>query len=159
MLVTFDMVARYLRTRGYQLRYVRNITDVDDKIIHRAAERHESYDALAERFIEHMHEDCARLNIQAPDQEPRATRHIADMQRMIQILLDKKLAYIGKSGDVLYDVSEKTDYGRLAKRNLAEMRAGARVEINADKDDPFDFVLWKLAKPGEPAWPSPWGIS
>lgn len=157
MLVTFDMVARYLKYSGFKLKYIRNITDIDDKIIHRAAEQGESYAVFSERFIEAMQEDCAALNMISPAQEPRATAYIAEMQAMISTLIQKGLAYVGTRGDVLYDVSKKTDYGRLSKRHLEDLRAGARVAIDAEKDDPFDFVLWKLAKPGEPAWPSPWG--
>lgn len=157
MLVVFDMVARYLRARGYRLTYVRNITDIDDKIIRRAAENGESIDALTERFIAATHEDERALGILPPDHEPRATQHIDGILRMIQTLIDKGAAYPADNGDVYYDVSEFEAYGKLSGKNPADLRAGARVEVDEAKADPLDFVLWKAAKPGEPAWDSPWG--
>ncbi|MFZ5532298.1 MAG: cysteine--tRNA ligase [Pseudomonadota bacterium] len=157
VLVVFDVVARYLRHLGFELTYVRNITDIDDKIIRRAAENGESIDALTERFIRAMDEDAAALGVLPPDHQPRATAHIADIVAMIQTLIDKGYAYVGTSGDVLYDVSRFAPYGKLSGRRPEDLLAGARVEIDAGKDDPLDFVLWKPAKPGEPAWDSPWG--
>ncbi len=157
VMVVFDVVVRYLRSLGYQVTYVRNITDIDDKIIRRAQENGEDYRALTERFIQAMHEDAAALGVQPPMVEPRATQSIADMQALIQTLLEKGFAYLAETGDVCYDVSRFTHYGELANKNLEDLRAGARVEVEAGKDDPLDFVLWKAAKPGEPNWPSPWG--
>jgi cysteinyl-tRNA synthetase len=157
MLLVFDMVSRYLRHRGYQLTYVRNITDIDDKIIRRAAENGESVGALTERFIAAMHEDCMRLGIAPPDHEPRATEFVPQIIAMVQQLLARDYAYVGASGDVLYAVARFAGYGRLSGKRLADLRAGARVEVDEAKRDPLDFVLWKQAKPGEPAWDSPWG--
>ena len=157
MLLVFDMVARYLRARGYQLTYVRNITDIDDKIIKRAHENGESIDSLTARFIRFMHEDMAALGLEPPDHEPRATQSIPGMIRMIEALIARGHAYAAANGDVYYDVSTFPDYGQLSGKRLEELRAGARVEIGEAKDDPADFVLWKAAKPGEPSWPSPWG--
>ena len=157
MMLVFDMVVRYLRARGYDVTYVRNITDIDDKIIKRAAENGEPIDALTARFIEAMYEDADALRMLRPDQEPRATGHIPAILDMIQHLVDKGFAYHGKNGDVYYDVSRFPDYGRLSNMQPEDLRAGARVEINESKNDPLDFVLWKAAKPGEPQWDSPWG--
>ena len=157
VMVVFDVVVRYLRSLGYQVTYVRNITDIDDKIIRRAQENNEDYRALTERFTQAMHEDAAALGVQPPTVEPRATESIADMQALIQTLLEKGFAYLAENGDVCYDVSRFAPYGELANKNLEDLRAGARVEVEAGKDDPLDFVLWKAAKPGEPSWPSPWG--
>jgi len=157
VMVVFDVVVRYLRSRGYEVIYVRNITDIDDKIIRRAQENGEDFQALAERFIQAMHEDTEVLGILPPSLEPRATEAMDAIIELVQILLDKGFAYQGENGDVYYDVSRFERYGRLANQRLEELRAGARVEIEAAKDDPLDFVLWKAAKPGEPSWPSPWG--
>lgn len=157
VMVVFDLVVRYLRYRGYDVTYVRNITDIDDKIIRRAQENGEDYTALTERFIQAMHEDAAALGVQPPDMEPRATASIAAMQTLIQTLLDKGFAYIADTGDVCYDVSRFARYGQLANKKLEDLRAGSRVEVADSKDDPLDFVLWKAAKPGEPSWDSPWG--
>ncbi len=157
MLLVFDMVSRYLRHRGYRLTYVRNITDIDDKIIRRAAENGEPVGALTERFITAMHEDCTRLGIAPPDHEPRATQFVPQIIAMVQQLLARDYAYVGASGDVLYAVARFAGYGRLSGKRLADLRAGARVEVDEAKRDPLDFVLWKQAKPGEPAWDSPWG--
>ncbi len=157
MLIVFDMVARYLRARGYALTYVRNITDIDDKIIKRAHENGESIDALTERFIRCMHEDLAALGACKPDYEPRATQSVPGMIRMIETLIARGHAYAAANGDVYYDVSSFADYGRLSGKRLEDLRAGARVEIGEAKNDPPDFVLWKAAKPGEPSWESPWG--
>jgi cysteinyl-tRNA synthetase len=155
--VAFDLVQRWLRHRGFDVTYVRNITDIDDKIIARAAERGEPIEALTDRFIAAMHEDFAALNIERPDHEPRATGHIPGIIAMIERLIELGYAYVGGSGDVLYAVARFANYGQLSGKRLVDLRAGARVEIDEGKRDPLDFVLWKAAKPGEPAWPSPWG--
>ena len=157
MLLVFDMVSRYLRHRGYQLTYVRNITDIDDKIIRRAAENGEPVGALTERFIEAMNEDCERLGIVRPDHEPRATQYLPQIIAMIAQLLERGYAYPAANGDVMYAVARFAGYGKLSGKRLADLRAGARVEVDEAKRDPLDFVLWKHAKPGEPAWESPWG--
>ncbi|QJD30920.1 cysteine--tRNA ligase [Methylococcus geothermalis] len=157
VMVVFDMVARYLRHLGLDVTYVRNITDIDDKIIKRAAENGESIGALTARFIEAMHEDERALGVLPPDHEPRATESIADIQAMIGTLIERGHAYVGSNGDVFYAVSSFGSYGRLSGKNLEELQAGGRVEVDAAKRDPLDFVLWKSAKPGEPSWESPWG--
>ena len=157
MMVVFDMVVRYLRARGYRVTYVRNITDIDDKIIKRAKENGESFEAVTERFIKAMHEDFDALGVLRPDIEPRATEYVPQMQAMITALMEKGFAYQGSNGDVYYDVSRFEKYGALSGQQLDKLRAGARVEIDEAKDDPLDFVLWKTAKPGEPSWDSPWG--
>lgn len=157
VMVVFDMVVRYLRAYGYDVTYVRNITDIDDKIIRRARENGEDIGSLTARFIQAMHDDTAPLGMLPPDAEPRATEHIAHIQNLISALLDNGHAYIGKNGDVYYDVSRFQRYGALSGKQLADLRAGARVEIDEAKDDPLDFVLWKAAKVGEPSWDSPWG--
>ncbi len=156
-LTVFDMVRRYLRFRGFDVHYVRNITDIDDKIIRRAAENGESIEALTARFFKAMHEDCAAIGVEQPDQEPRATQHIPGMLAIIQRLMERNLAYVASNGDVMYRVAGFAGYGRLSGRRLEDLRAGARVQVDASKDDPLDFVLWKGAKPGEPQWESPWG--
>jgi cysteinyl-tRNA synthetase len=157
MLVAFDVVARYLRVLGYRLTYVRNITDIDDKIIKRANENAESIQALTERFIRANEEDFAALGLIKPEHEPRATHSIAGMIRMISALIARGHAYAAANGDVYYDVSSFEGYGRLSGKDPRDLRAGARVEVDEAKNDPLDFVLWKAAKPGEPAWDSPWG--
>ena len=157
MLVAFDMVARWLRVSGYRLVYVRNITDIDDKIIKRAAESGESVQQLTGRMIREVQEDERALYVLPPDQEPRATACIEGMVAMIAELVDKGYAYQGTDGDVFYSVSSFKDYGKLSGKRLEDLRAGERVEVDAAKRDPLDFVLWKSAKPGEPSWPSPWG--
>jgi cysteinyl-tRNA synthetase len=157
MLSVFDLVARYFRHRGYKVKYVRNITDIDDKIINRANERGEKFLALAERFIEAMDEDCAKLGLLKPDVEPRATQHIGQIIEMIQQLVDREYAYVASDGDVLYSVAKFEGYGQLSGKIIADLRAGARIEVDEAKRDPLDFVLWKAAKPGEPFWDSPWG--
>jgi cysteinyl-tRNA synthetase len=157
VMVVFDMVARYLRQTGLQVTYVRNITDIDDKIIRRAAENDEPIGALTERFIAAMHQDERALGVLPPDREPKATDSIAGIVDMIGRLIDRNLAYVGGNGDVFYAVSGFPDYGRLSGKNLDDLRAGERVEVDQAKRDPMDFVLWKMAKPGEPAWDSPWG--
>ena len=156
-LVVFDMVRRYLRYRGYQVNYVRNITDIDDKIIQRAAQNGETIDALTARFITAMDEDCAALNCERPDHEPRATAHVPDIIALIEELVRRELAYVAADGDVCYAVAKFPGYGRLSGKRLDDLRAGARVDVDTAKRDPLDFVLWKRAKPGEPSWESPWG--
>ena len=155
--VVFDMVARWLRADGYDVEYVRNITDIDDKIIKRAAENGETPAALTERFIAEMHADERALGVLPPDHEPRATQYVAQMLAMIGQLERNGLAYPAPNGDVYYSVRGFTGYGRLSGKSLDELRAGERVEVDPGKRDPMDFVLWKAAKPGEPAWDSPWG--
>ncbi|QEA39861.1 cysteine--tRNA ligase [Pistricoccus aurantiacus] len=157
VMVAFDVITRYLRARGFDVTYVRNITDIDDKILKRAEENGEPFDALTERMIKAMREDEARLKVLPPDQEPRATAHIADILTMIETLVEKGYAYSAANGDVYYRVRKFADYGKLNNRDLDEMRAGARVEVDDHKEDPLDFVLWKAAKPGEASWSSPWG--
>ncbi|RUO65744.1 cysteinyl-tRNA synthetase [Pseudidiomarina planktonica] len=155
--VSFDVVVRYLRASGYDVTYVRNITDVDDKIIRRAAENNESIGAVTERYTAAMHEDFDALNLTRPDIEPTVTAHMDDIIQMIDDLLAQKAAYVADSGDVLFDVSAFKAYGRLSKQNLEQLQAGARVDVAAGKEDPLDFVLWKRAKADEPSWESPWG--
>ncbi|OXL18519.1 cysteine--tRNA ligase [Psychrobacter sp. DAB_AL32B] len=157
VMVGFDMAVRWLAQLGYEVNYVRNITDIDDKIITRAAENREEIGALTQRFITAMHEDAAALGCLSPDAEPRATDHIDEMQQMIETLVTGDYAYAGDNGDVYYAVDSFADYGKLSKRNLDEMQAGSRVDVENDKRNPFDFVLWKAAKPDEPQWASPWG--
>jgi len=157
MLIVFDVVARYLRWRGYRLTYVRNITDIDDKIIKRAAENSEPIETLTARFIAAMNEDCAQLGVGRPDFEPRATAHVPHIIDMVGRLVQRGYAYVAPDGDVMYAVAKFDGYGRLSGKRLADLRAGARVEVDEAKRDPLDFVLWKHAKPGEPAWDSPWG--
>ena len=155
--VAFDVVVRYLRARGYQVTYVRNITDVDDKIIRRANENGEPIAAVTARYTAAMHEDFSALNLLSPDIEPTVTDHMGDIIVMIEQLLAGGYAYAASAGDVLFDVSSFADYGQLSRQNLEQLQAGARVEVAEQKTDPLDFVLWKQAKAGEPSWPSPWG--
>jgi cysteinyl-tRNA synthetase len=157
MLTVFDLVQRYLRCRGYKVTYVRNITDIDDKILQRAAENGEDWRRYAQRFTTAMHEDCVTLGLQEPDLEPRATDFIAPIIAMTQTLIDKGFAYVAGNGDVMYAVRKFPDYGRLSGKKIDDLRAGSRVQIDESKLDPLDFVLWKHAKPGEPSWDSPWG--
>jgi len=157
VMVAFDVVSRWLLQRGYELTYVRNITDIDDKIIRRAQENGETFEALTSRMIAAMHEDEARLNVLRPDIEPRATDHIAGMHSMIQTLIDKGFAYAPGNGDVYYRVGKFVGYGKLSRRKIEDLKIGARIEVDEAKEDPLDFVLWKAAKPGEPSWGSPWG--
>src|SRR5882672_6773016 len=157
VMVAFDVVQRWLRASGYALTYVRNITDIDDKIIRRAAELGESVKVLTERFIRYMDEDAAALGVQKPDVEPRATAYVAEMLSMIGKLEERGTAYRAESGDVNFSVRKFPGYGKLSGKSLEDLRAGERVEVDATKRDPLDFVLWKGAKPGEPSWPSPWG--
>jgi cysteinyl-tRNA synthetase len=155
--VAFDVIRRWLRYRGLDVTYVRNITDIDDRIISCAAENGETIGALTQRFISAMHEDFAALGIEPPDHEPRATEYIPGMIAMIARLIERGYAYVGSQGDVLYAVAKFPPYGQLSGKRLADLRAGARVEVDEAKRDPLDFALWKRAKPGEPAWESPWG--
>ena len=160
VMVVFDMVYRWLKTSGFAVNYVRNITDIDDKIIKRAAENGESIHALTQRFIDAMHEDERALGILPPDHEPRATQYVPQMLEMIAQLEKNGLAYRATDGDVNYAVRKFTGYGKLSGKSLEDLRAGERVGINAGKHDPLDFVLWKHAKAGEPEeaqWDSPWG--
>jgi cysteinyl-tRNA synthetase len=155
--VVFDVLVRHLTRRGYQVTYVRNFTDVDDKIIQRANENGEDCRTLAERHIQSYHDDMDALGNQRPDFEPRATEYIESMVRDIQAMIANGSAY-PVDGDVYFDVTRPRQYGRLSGRNLEDMRAGARVEVDERKRSPFDFALWKESKPGEPAWPTPWGV-
>jgi cysteinyl-tRNA synthetase len=157
VLVVFDMVTRWLRSAGYKVIYVRNITDIDDKIIKRAQDNGEPFTALTERFIAAMHADSAALGVLPPDHEPRATEYVGNMLNMIQGLIDRGHAYAAANGDVYYAVQSFATYGQLSGKTLEDLRAGERVEVDPNKRDPMDFVLWKAAKPGEPSWPSPWG--
>ena len=158
VMVVFDTVARYFRYSGYELTYVRNITDIDDKIIQRAHEQGVSLIELTERFIEAMHEDERALSVLPPDIEPKATQSIPDIIAMIEILCAKDLAYVGNNGDVFYAVTKFKHYGKLSGKNLDDLQAGERVDVDLAKRNPLDFVLWKMAKENEPAWPSPWGL-
>ncbi len=157
MLVVFDVVYRYLKARGYDVTYVRNITDIDDKIIQRANEQGIPFHELTGKFIDAMHEDLAALGVEPPSQEPRATEHIDEILEMIQKLIDNGHAYVTDSGDVYYSVTSFPEYGKLSGKSIEDLQAGARVESSEEKRDPLDFALWKAAKPGEPAWDSPWG--
>jgi cysteinyl-tRNA synthetase len=155
--LAFDIVRRYLQYRGYKVTFVRNITDIDDKIIKRAAESGEGIEAFTAKYTRFMHEDYDRLGILRPDVEPKATEHVAGIIEMTTQLIDKGYAYVATNGDVMYSVAKFEPYGKLSKRDTSELRAGARVAVDESKRDPLDFVLWKRAKPGEPSWPSPWG--
>ncbi len=158
VMVVFDIIYRWLMHCGLEVDYVRNFTDVDDKIIHRAAERGVTIDALSDEMIAAFHQDVDALNCLRPTHEPRATAHMADMIAMIEALVAGGHAYQADSGDVLYAVRSFAEYGRLSGKNIDELEAGSRVDVDAAKRDPLDFVLWKKAKPGEPAWDSPWGL-
>ncbi|MGJ8682361.1 cysteine--tRNA ligase [Paraglaciecola sp.] len=155
--LSFDLMVRYMRSRGLEVNYVRNITDVDDKIIARANERGLTPDQVTEQTIKLMHEDFAAIGLIEPDIEPRVTTHIPEIIDVIQRLVDKGYAYQAESGDVLFEVKTYADYGKLGRQDLEQLNAGARVDVNNDKRDPMDFVLWKSVKPGEPFWESPWG--
>lgn len=157
VMVVFDMISRWFRASDYEVTYVRNITDVDDKIIKRAHENGETIDVLTQRFIDAMDEDSAQLGIIRPDAEPRATQHIQGMLDMIAALIEKGHAYQAANGDVFYKVRSFNDYGKLSGKSLDDLRAGERVEVDTFKQDPMDFVLWKSVKPNEPNWDSPWG--
>ena len=154
--VVFDTIYRYLRYRGYEVTYVRNFTDIDDKIIKRANDEGVDFKAIAEKYIEEFNIDMGRLGLEKPSVEPKATEHIPEMIQLISILVEKGFAY-QRNGDVFFSVERFKDYGKLSKRNLDEMQAGARVEIDEKKENPLDFALWKASKPGEPSWESPWG--
>lgn len=155
--VSFDMIVRYLRYRGFKVKYVRNITDIDDKIIKRANEKGVSAKELSEEYITKMYEDFDRLNIARPDVEPRATDNIPEIIALVERLIKKGFAYVAGNGDVMFAIDAFKNYGRLSGQKLEELEAGSRVEVEKTKRNPFDFVLWKMAKEGEPFWESPWG--
>lgn len=157
VMVVFDTLVRHLRQLGYDVTYVRNITDIDDKIIKRALENNESIQSLTARFIQAMHEDEAALNVLRPDVEPKATDYMPQIEKMIGALVEKGFAYPADNGDVYFHVKADEDYGRLSGKTLDDLDSGARVEVNTAKQDPLDFVLWKASKENEPAWQSPWG--
>ncbi|MCG7199306.1 cysteine--tRNA ligase [Marinobacter pelagius] len=157
VLVAFDVITRYLRHRGYDVHYVRNITDIDDKILRRADENGEVYSDLTDRMIRAMHEDEAKLGVLSPNEEPRATAYIDEIIAMIHKLVSTGHAYAAENGDVYFAVESFPDYGRLSKKKLEDLVAGARVDVQEAKRSPADFALWKAAKPGEVSWPSPWG--
>ena len=156
--VNFDVVVRYLRYCGYEVKYVRNITDIDDKIIKRSAEKGISAKELAENFIVEMHKDFDALNIMRPDIEPKATENIEAIIELVKKLIANGNAYVAGNGDVVFKIDSYADYGRLSGQKLDELQAGARIEVERSKENPLDFVLWKMSKPGEPAWESPWGL-
>ena len=155
--VSFDIMNRYFKYLGYDVTYVRNITDVDDKIIKRAQQNNETFEQLTERTINMMHEDFAALKILPVDIEPKVSTHMPEIIDIIQRLIDKEHAYVASNGDVMFEVSSYADYGKLGKQDLSQLISGARVDIDSAKRSPMDFVLWKLAKPEEPNWDSPWG--
>ncbi|MFQ1047418.1 cysteine--tRNA ligase [Avibacterium paragallinarum] len=155
--VCFDVIARYLRYLGYDLTYVRNITDVDDKIIKRAIENKETCDQLVDRMVIEMYRDFDALNILRPDVEPRATHHIAEIIDIVEKLIQRGHAYVAENGDVMFDIESFPQYGKLSRQDLSQLQAGARIEISEIKKSPMDFVLWKMSKPNEPSWDSPWG--
>ncbi|WP_272665730.1 MULTISPECIES: cysteine--tRNA ligase [Providencia] len=156
--VAFDAISRYLRYLGYDLNYVRNVTDIDDKIIKRAAENNESVEELTTRMLAEMHKDFDALNILRPDSEPRATRHIGEIIELTQSLIQRGHAYVAANGDVMFEVKTDPNYGLLSRQDLEQLQAGARVEVADVKRNPMDFVLWKMSKEGEPSWESPWGL-
>jgi cysteinyl-tRNA synthetase len=155
--VSFDVASRYLRYLGYDLTFVRNITDIDDKIIKRANENGESCDSLTERLIGEMHADFDALNMKRPDVEPRATEYIKEIIELVETLIERGFAYVADNGDVMFEISKYDEYGKLSGQDLEQLQAGARVEIESAKRSSLDFVLWKMSKPGEPTWESPWG--
>ncbi len=157
VMVVFDMVSRWLRVSGYAVNYVRNITDIDDKIIKRANDNNETIAQLTQRFIDAMDEDSAKLGVIRPDIEPKATDFVEGMIKMIATLIEKGFAYAADNGDVFYSVNNFEGYGKLSGKSLEDLRAGERVEVDTHKKDPMDFVLWKSVKPNEPSWDSPWG--
>ena len=157
VMVAFDVINRYLRHCGYQVKYVRNITDIDDKIIQRAAENKEPMSDLTTRFIAAMHEDATALGTLMPDAEPKATEYVSHMVALIELLINKGFAYVGDTGDVYFDVMRFKDYGKLAHKDLEALEVGVRVAVEEAKKTPLDFVLWKMSKDNEPYWPSPWG--
>ncbi len=155
--MSVDVIIRYLRWHGYEVNHVRNITDIDDKIIKRANDNHEDFNAVTQRFIKAMHEDFAALGLTLSDHEPRATDYIPQMNTLIEKIIANGHAYVATNGDVYFDVRSFKEYGCLSHHDIEQLESGARVEISDVKHDPLDFVLWKLAKPGEPSWDSPWG--
>lgn len=155
--VAFDAITRYLRYLGYDVNYVRNVTDVDDKIIKRAIENNETCEQLTTRMLAEMHKDFDALNIARPDSEPRATYHIAEIIELTEALIKRGHAYVADNGDVMFAIDTDPDYGLLSRQDLEQLQAGARVEVANVKRNPMDFVLWKMSKPGEPSWESPWG--
>lgn len=157
VMVAFDVIVRYLRHKGYEVNYIRNITDIDDKIINRANENGEAFNVLVDRMVDAMNEDFTKLGVIAPNSEPKATEHIDGILTMVQTLIDKGFAYAASNGDVYYRVRKFEGYGKLSGKILEELESGARVDVADEKEDPLDFVLWKSAKPGEPSWASPWG--
>ena len=157
VMVVFDIVARYLRAKGLEVTYVRNITDIDDKIIQRANENKEDYGKLTQRFIDEMDQDAKALGVLTPDEQPRATLYMAEIIQMIEKLIANGYAYVVENGDVYYAVNQFKQYGQLSGKSLADLQAGARVAIDENKKNPLDFALWKRAKPNEPTWDSPWG--
>ena len=157
-MMAFDILARYLRYQNYKVNFIRNITDIDDKIIERANENNETIDALTDRTIASMHEDFSKLGLELPTNEPRATDHIEGMIKMINGLIDKGHAYHSESGDVFFAVRTFPEYGKLSNKNIDDLNPGARIKEDESKKDPLDFVLWKSAKPNEPSWDSPWGL-
>jgi len=157
VMVAFDVIVRYLRHKGYDVNYIRNITDIDDKIINRANENNEPFNVLVDRMVEAMNEDFGLLGVLPPNAEPKATDHIDGIIRMVQTLIDKGFAYAASNGDVYYRVRKFDGYGKLSGKILEQLESGARVDVTDEKEDPLDFVLWKSAKPGEPSWSSPWG--
>jgi cysteinyl-tRNA synthetase len=157
VMVVFDVINRWLRLSGYNVQYVRNITDIDDKIIAKASEENITIEELTERFIIEMNKDADALGVLRPDFEPKATNHIGDIINMIKILIEKGFAYVGDNNDVYYSVSNFKDYGKLSGKTLKDLRAGNRVDIDQYKKNNFDFVMWKGAKKDEPSWDSPWG--
>ncbi|MCH2039757.1 MAG: cysteine--tRNA ligase [Saccharospirillaceae bacterium] len=157
VMVAFDVIVRYLRHKGYEVNYIRNITDIDDKIINRANENGEPFNVLVDRMIDAMNEDFTKLGVIAPNSEPKATEHIDGILSMVQTLIDKGFAYAASNGDVYYRVRKFEGYGKLSGKILEELESGARVDVADEKEDPLDFVLWKSAKPDEPSWTSPWG--
>lgn len=156
--VAFDAISRYLRYLGYDLNYVRNVTDIDDKIIKRAAENDESVEELTTRMLAEMHKDFDALNILRPDSEPRATQHIKEIIEITELLIQRGHAYVADNGDVMFEVKTDENYGLLSRQDLEQLQAGARVEVADIKRNPMDFVLWKMSKEGEPSWESPWGL-
>lgn len=157
VMVSFDVIVRYLRHCGYDVNYIRNITDIDDKIINRAVENNEPFNVLVDRMVGAMNEDFAKLNVLTPNSEPKATDHIEGIIAMVNTLIEKGFAYAASNGDVYYRVRKFDGYGKLSGKILEELESGARIEVTEEKEDPLDFVLWKSAKAGEPAWSSPWG--
>ena len=156
-MMAFDILARYLRYQNYKVNFIRNITDIDDKIIERANENKETIDALTDRTIASMQEDFSKLGLEIPTNEPRATDHIEGMITMISALIDKGNAYHSEGGDVFFAVRTFPEYGKLSNKNIDDLNPGSRIEEDGSKKDPLDFVLWKSAKPNEPSWNSPWG--